>query len=73
MKKTFKMEDLECANCAAKMESGICRLAGVQSASVSFMNQRLTIEAEEADFDRILREAAAICRKIEPDCRILVK
>jgi len=71
MKKTFRMEDLDCANCAAKMEAGIRKIKGVQSATVSFMTQRLTIEAEEADFDEILRRADAVCRKVEPDCRIL--
>lgn len=70
MKKTFQLTDLDCANCAAKMERGIAALDGVQSAQVSFLMQKLTIEAEEADFDRILKAAAKVCRKIEPDCRI---
>ncbi len=73
MKKTFKLEDLDCANCAAKMENGIKKLEGVQSASVSFMTQRLTIEAEEKDFDAIMKQVAAVCRKVEPDCRIIMK
>ena len=73
MKRTFDMIELDCANCAAKMEAGICKIAGVKSAQMSFMMQKLTIEAEEADFDRILKEAAKVCRKIEPDCRIAVK
>ena len=72
MKKTFKLEDLDCANCAAKMECGIRKLDGVQNASVSFMTQRLTIEADDENFDRIVKQAAAVCRKIEPDCRILL-
>ena len=71
MKKTFKLEDLDCANCAAKMECGIRKLEGVQNATVSFMTQRLTIEADEKDFDQIMKQAAAVCRRIEPDCRIL--
>ena len=73
MKKTFKLEDLDCANCAAKMENGIKKLEGVQSASVSFMTQRLTIEVEEKDFDAIMKQVAAVCRKVEPDCRIIMK
>ena len=72
MKKTFKMENLDCANCAAKMEAAIRKLDGVQSVTISFMTQRLTLEASDADFDAIVKQAAAICRKIEPDCRILV-
>ncbi|MDD6274706.1 MAG: heavy metal-associated domain-containing protein [Clostridiaceae bacterium] len=72
MKKTFRLEELDCANCAAKMEAAIRKLDGVQSVTISFMTQRLTLEASDSDFDAIVKQAAAICRKIEPDCRILV-
>lgn len=71
MKKTFKLEDLDCANCAAKMENAIKKIDGVKDASVSFMTQKLTIEAEDADFDRILKECVKVCRRVEPDCRII--
>ena len=53
MKKTFKLEDLDCANCAAKMEAAINKLDGVQKATVSFMTQKLTLEAEEERFDEV--------------------
>ena len=72
MKKTFEMEDLDCANCAAKMEEGIRKLPGVQNVSISFLTQKLTLEADDQDFDKILKQAAKVCRKIEPDCRIRV-
>lgn len=71
MKKTFKMEDLDCANCAAKMENAIKKIHGVEDASISFMTQKLTIVADEDKLDDILRQAAKVCKKIEPDCRIL--
>lgn len=71
MKKTFKMQDLDCANCAAKMENAIRKIAGVQSASVSFMTQKLIIEADEADFSRIVQEAKKAVSKVDPDCSIL--
>ena len=70
MKKTFKLEDLDCANCAAKMECAVAKLEGVKSAEVSFLTQKMTIEAEEADFDRIMKQAVKVCKKVEPDCRI---
>ena len=54
MKKVFKLEDLDCANCAAKMENAISKIEGVESANVSFMTQKMTI-----------------CKKIEPDCKII--
>ncbi len=72
MKKTFKLEDLDCANCAAKMENGIRKLDGVQNVSVSFMSQRMTIEADTEKFDDIMKQVVAVCRKVEPDCRILL-
>lgn len=70
MKKKFKMINLDCAHCAAKMEDGIKKIAGVNDASVSFMTQKLTIDAEEDKLDAILDEAVRICKKIEPDCDI---
>ncbi len=73
MKKTFKMQDLECANCAAKMEDAIRKLPGVHSASISFMTQKLVLDADEDRFEQILDEAAKLVRKVEPDCRIVRK
>ena len=71
MKKTFKLIDLDCANCAAKMEKAIQNIEGVSNANISFMMQKLTIETDEQNFDTILKEAAKICKKIEPDCKII--
>ena len=73
MKKTFDIEDLDCAHCAAKMEEGIRKLEGVVSVSVNFLMQKLTLEADDASFDKILKQAVKICRKIEPDCRVITK
>lgn len=71
MKKQFKLENLDCANCAAKMESGIRNIEGITKANVSFMTQKLTIEADEGRFPEILAQAEQIIRKIEPDCKII--
>ena len=71
MRKAFKLQDLDCANCAAKMENGIKSIDGVKSATVSFMTQTLVLEADDARFDEIVEEAARICKKIEPDCVIV--
>ena len=73
MKKTFKMIDLDCANCAAKMEAAIKRIDGVQDATVSFMTQKLTIQADDARFDAVVQEAVKVCKKVEPDCEIVLK
>ena len=72
MKKTYNLEELDCAHCAAKMETAIAKIDGVISASISFMTQKLTIEAEEQDFDKILKAAQKAIKKIEPDCRIVL-
>lgn len=73
MKKIFKLEELDCAHCAAKMEEAINKLDGVQSASINFLAQKLTLEADDANFDEILKNAQKVVKKIEPDCRILTK
>ena len=71
MKKVFMLEDLDCANCAAKMEEGIKKIDGVISASVNFVMQKLTVEAEEKDFDGIMKKAVKLCRRVEPDMEII--
>lgn len=68
MKKSFKLENLCCANCAAKIEREIGKLDGVTSATVGFMTQRLTIEADDEKFDQIMDQAEKIIKRIEPDC-----
>lgn len=70
MKKKFKLTDLDCANCAAKMEEAIKKIGGVSDATVSFMTQKLTIDAEDSRFDEIMKEVVAVCKKVEPDCVI---
>lgn len=70
MKKKFKLQDLDCANCAAKMEDAIKKIEGVSDANVSFMTQKMTIEAEDSRFDDIMKEVTYVCKRIEPDCVI---
>ncbi len=73
MKKTFKLVDLDCANCAAKMEDAIKKIDGVTSANVSFMNQKMTIEADDAAFDAIMDKVVKTIKKVEPDCQVVLK
>lgn len=72
MKKTYRMRDLDCANCAAKMEREVGSIPGVQSCTISFLTQSMTIETDDASHDEIMRRAVKVCRKIEPDCTIQV-
>lgn len=70
MKKKFKLTDLDCANCAAKMEEAIKRIDGVNDATVSFLTQKLMLDAADDRFETILDEVVRVCRKVEPDCVI---
>ena len=70
MKKKFELEDVDCANCAAKMEAAINKIDGVNSATVSFLAQKLTIDAVDDKFDEIMKEVVKVCKKVEPDCEI---
>ena len=71
MKKIFRLKNLGCAHCAAKMEDKISKLDGVSSCSISFMAQKLTIDALDDEFDRVLEEAKAIIKKIERNCEVI--
>lgn len=71
MRKVYKLENLDCANCAAKMEAAICEIDGVMNASVSFMAQKLTIETDEASHEDIMKKVVQVMNKVEPDCEII--
>lgn len=73
MKKTYALDELDCANCGLKMEDAIRKIEGVKSVNISFMMQKITLEAGDADFERVLKEAVKVCKKVEPDCHIVVK
>ena len=72
MKKTFKI-DVDCANCAAKMERAIEAIPGVSSISIGFLTQKFKIEAEDERFDEIMAEAQKLCRKIERHSKIYME
>ncbi len=73
MKKSYLLEDLDCAVCAEKMADAIRKIDGVESADVSFLMQKLTLTADEERFDEILKKVVKACKKIEPDCKILIQ
>jgi len=72
MTKRFKLIDLDCANCAAKMEDAIKKIDGVHDATVSFMAQKMTVDADDARFDDIMKQVVKTCKKVEPDCEIVL-
>lgn len=70
MKKRYNLSDVDCANCAAKMEEQISKLPGVSSASISFMAQKLTLDADEDKLDEILKQAEKIIKSIDEEATI---
>lgn len=72
MKKKYKLQDLDCAHCAAKMEEAIKKIDGVNDAAISFMTQKLTIDADDEKFDSIMNQVVEECKKVEPDCTVLL-
>ena len=68
MKKVINLEDLDCANCAAKMECAVKKVEGVTNANVNFMMQRMTVEIDSKNPQAVLAEIKKVCQKVEPDC-----
>ncbi len=70
MKKTYKIE-VDCANCANKMEDATRKTAGVKEVTVNFMTQKMIVDFEEgADAASVMKQVAAACKKVEEDCEI---
>lgn len=73
MKRVLKMQDLDCANCAAKMENAIKKIDGVNSVSISFMSQKMFLDVEDSKYDIVVKEIVQVCKKVDSDCEVLVK
>ena len=73
MRKSYKLEELGCANCASKMECDIQELDGVNKATINFMLSKLILDVEQDKLDEVLKEAQSICHRYEPDCEIVIR
>nr|WP_075576817.1 cation transporter [Olsenella timonensis] len=71
MRKSFRLDEIDCANCALKLQDALARVDGVRSVSVNFMTQKLTLEAEDARFDAVLDQVVKVAARVEPDCEII--
>lgn len=69
MQKKFKIE-VDCANCAAKMEEAANKVAGVNKVTVSFMSQKMAVDADDSRFDAVMKDIVKACKKVEPDCEV---
>lgn len=70
MKKRFILEGLGCANCAAKMETAINKLDGINEVTVNFMTQKLVIDGDEEKMPELIKKAEKIIKNIEPDTKM---
>ena len=70
MKRVLKMQDLDCANCAAKMENAIKKIDGVNSVSISFMSQKMFLDVEDSKYDIVVKEIVKACKKVDSDCEV---
>ena len=71
MRKSFKLDEIDCANCARKLQDELAKLDGVDAVSVNFMTQKLTLSAADECFDDVLDRVATLTARIEPDCEII--
>lgn len=71
MKKIIPLQDLDCAVCASKIERAISAIDGVRSANVSFLAQKITLDIADGKSDEVLSEIKVVCKKIEPDCKLI--
>lgn len=71
MKKKFRVEGVDCADCAAKMEEGIKKIDGVKSAKINFLTEKLTIEEDDMKFDQIIKLAEAEMDRVDSGARII--
>ena len=71
MRKSFKLDEIDCANCALKLEDAIRKVDGVDDVKVHFLTQKLTLSASDERFDEVLDRVIALVAKVEPDCEVV--
>ena len=72
MKKVFELDEVDCANCARKMQEAVAKIDGVDNVTVNFFTQKMTLEAADDKFDSVLKEAIKVLKKVEPDCEVVL-
>lgn len=71
MRRSFRLDEIDCANCARKLQDAIAKIDGVDAVSVNFMTQKLTLTAADERFDDVLDRVVALAADLEPDCEIV--
>ena len=71
MRKSFRLDEIDCANCARKLQDELAKIDGVDAVSVNFLTQKLTLSAADESFDDVLERVVALAARVEPDCEIV--
>lgn len=71
MKKVVKIVDIDCANCATKLENALAKIDGVDSVNINYIAEKMLIEIKDEDYDAIVKQINKVTKKVEPDCRII--
>lgn len=71
MRKSFRLDEIDCAVCAGKLQSALAKVPGVEAVSVNFLTQKLTLSASDDRFDDVLDRVVALAADLEPDCEIV--
>ena len=72
MRKSYKLDEIDCANCARELEEKLAKVEGVKDVKVNFLTQKLTLEAADDEFDEVLDRVVALTADAEPDCEIIL-
>lgn len=70
MKRNYRLNGLDCANCGAKLENKISKIKGVNEVSISFMTLKMVIDIDDNDFDNVFCEVERVIAKFEPDIKL---
>ena len=71
MRKSFRLDEIDCANCARKLQDELAKIDGVDAVSVNFLTQKLTLTAADERFDEVFDRVVALAARVEPDCEIV--
>ena len=71
MKKIYRLDEIDCVSCAAKLERAVGKIDGVKQAEVNFMAQKMTLEIDDSRAEAVLAEVKKVCAKLEPDCALI--
>ena len=71
MRKSYKLDEIDCANCARKLQDALAKVEGVDDVSVNFMTQKLTLAAADDAFDDVLGRVVSLVADLEPDCEVI--